>query len=123
MTWKTKALIQRIFSHIPNGAYLNYLCQRHITKGLPISYEKFLEGISLKVKNPLSIMTQHDEDIQTKTYFEFGAGWDLLAPIGMSLGGMGKIHIVDVRPLVRPALIQQTLRYYHQAIEAGGGGG
>lgn len=89
VTWQTKSLVQRIFSSLPKGEYWNYLCQRYITKGLPISYDKFVADVGSKVYEPLNVFMERDKNLSSKVYFEFGAGWDLLAPIGVSLAGMG----------------------------------
>ena len=115
MKWTHKALIQRIFSILPYGEKLNYFAQKHITHNLPLSYEAFKKNYEAKVLTTSKIIKRYSntDEYHTKRYFEFGAGWDLLTPIGLrKVLGLGALYVVDVRELIKAELIKDTLSKY-----------
>lgn len=131
MTWQQKAFIQKIFSALPfsYGVKLNFLCQKYITKGLPRSFEGFKGCYQGKVEKAFNSFKKYTnlKDFSSKSYFEFGAGWDLITPIGMSRKGMGHTYIIDIRELIIPSLIKTTISQYDKLLgytskQLGGGG-
>lgn len=50
MKWVIKAFLQKLFSMLPNGESLNYFCQKHITRSLPINESQFLSMVVRPVK-------------------------------------------------------------------------
>lgn len=120
MTWQQKAFIQKIFSALPfsYGVKLNFLCQKYITKGLPRSFEGFKGCYQGKVEKAFNSFKKYTnlKDFSSKSYFEFGAGWDLITPIGMSRKGMGHTYIIDIRELIIPSLIKTTISQYDKLL-------
>lgn len=113
MNFLYKCYFQKILSKIPQGEKINFLFQRYIFKGLPLSDEQFLEKVNAayflitKFKKHSSIS---HSDIK---YYEFGAGWDLITPIAMGLSGFN-VNCIDIRYLVSNGLITNTLNRYEK---------
>ncbi|GAA0533781.1 methyltransferase domain-containing protein [Chitinophaga japonensis] len=108
MNFVYKCLLQQFFSKIPYGEHLNYLFQRRITNSLPASDEKFLR----KVNDAFTHYGKFKEFNELKNngnkYYEFGAGWDLIIPISISLLGF-EVTCIDIKYLATPELIQNSL--------------
>jgi SAM-dependent methyltransferase len=107
--WRTKALLQRGLSMLPgDGRALNYRLQR-LTHGLPVSAER-LAGTVEKCREHLHTFGEHSSrPLHEATFFEFGAGWDLRAPIALFSLGVEHQVVVDLHPLARPDLVDDIL--------------
>ncbi len=113
MNFIYKCYLQKLFSVIPKGEKLNYFFQKYITKSYPINKESFIKQLSL-VKDHFDAFSIHTQlaDVQDATYYEFGAGWDLISPICLSLIGFRTLHCIDIRRLVFPELLNDTIRKF-----------
>jgi len=114
MNFKYKCLLQSFFSALPHGENLNYFCQKFLTKSLPIDDTSFLNKVRT-ASSHLEKFNQYGEEHKRNdlVYYEFGAGWDLVNPIALSLSGrFNKLLCIDIRELVFPALIQDTLHKF-----------
>jgi len=107
MDFRYKALLQTVFSHLPRGESVNYFFQKYITRGFPVSHEVFLDKLSM-AKHHYDMNLRYG-DSQEPSYFEFGAGWDLINPIVISLLGAKQLYCVDIRRLVDPALVNDVI--------------
>ncbi|MBD2729998.1 class I SAM-dependent methyltransferase [Nostoc sp. FACHB-892] len=109
MDWRYKAGLQYIFSIIPYGEDINYLFQKNITKNLPLK--------ELKIKEKLLIAEQHIENfykytsdsLEQATFYEFGAGWDLVQPLLFYSLGVNHQVLIDIRKLIRIELINKAI--------------
>jgi len=110
MNFLYKCYLQRLLSSIPKGERVNYLFQKHITKSLPINDATFVKKMAV-AKEHFDTFAQYVRVADSKNinYYEFGAGWDLINPIGLSLLGIGKLCCTDVRELVFPELLNDTI--------------
>ena len=106
--WKAKASAQKLFSTLPAGRRVNMVFQR-MTGGLPLS-DAGLESSSELAEHHLDAIARHaDIDIDSATFFEFGAGFDLHMPLLMRSRGVRHQIVVDIRPLARPALVENIV--------------
>lgn len=110
MNFIYKCYLQKLFSIIPRGERLNFLFQKHITKSLPVNDECFIERMVI-AKEHFDKFTKYGRSADTKNvvYYEFGAGWDLTNPVGLSLLGIQTLHCIDIRELVFPELLNDTI--------------
>jgi SAM-dependent methyltransferase len=110
MNFIYKCYLQRIFSSIPKGERLNYFFQKHITQTLPVSDEGFIKRLAI-AKEHFDTFNKYTQSAgnQDTTCYEFGAGWDLINPIGLSLLGIQTLHCIDIRELAFPELINDTI--------------
>ena len=108
MDFRYKCLLQTAFSLLPAGQQLNYLFQRYITKTLPSCKENFNVKIALADRhydNFRKFSKTGTEDV----YYEFGAGWDLINPISISLRGFKHLYCIDIRELIFPEILNNTV--------------
>jgi ubiquinone/menaquinone biosynthesis C-methylase UbiE len=109
MKFQDKCLLQRFFSFVPYGHYLNYVMQRYVTKSLPQSEASF----ELRWKNVIKhrdIFTKlSNKPIEEANCYEFGTGWDLMFPLSFSALGFSNIYCVDIRSLVMSSLINHNI--------------
>jgi ubiquinone/menaquinone biosynthesis C-methylase UbiE len=99
MNFKFKCVLQHLFSSLPYGERLNYFFQRNITKSLLVTNEGFIK----KVKGSYEHFQKYNKLANfTKNHYEFGAGWDLINPISLSLLGLSESICIDIRKLVFP---------------------
>lgn len=110
MNFKYKCWLQRMFSCIPKGEKLNFIVQRYVTKKYPISDEKFIKVTNTTEDHFEKFMKYAQlSDTNSRTCYEFGAGWDLINPIGLSLLGIKKVYCIDIRELVFYNLLNDTV--------------
>jgi SAM-dependent methyltransferase len=110
MNWKYKATLQYIFSIIPFGEYMNYFFQTKITRNLPIREIKFKEKLLLAQKHFENFQKYNSSHLSEATFYEFGAGWDMAQPLLFYTMGVDHQIIVDIRRLVRPELINNSIK-------------
>ena len=108
--WKAKAALQTVFSRVPGGEALNYLCQRRIFRNLPIG-DDVLRATAANARRHLDNLSIHGSvPVDEATFYEFGAGKDLVVPLTYYCLGVGQQLIVDIRDLAREELIVDALR-------------
>lgn len=110
MNFKAKNLLQTVFSNVPNGERFNYMFQKYVTRSLPRSDKAFQGKIDNNKKHLKYFKKYANQPIEISNYYEFGAGWDLITPIYFSSLGFKELHIIDIRKLIVPELIQHTLK-------------
>ncbi|HMS65236.1 MAG TPA: class I SAM-dependent methyltransferase [Ignavibacteria bacterium] len=111
MKFKYKAYLQNFFSSIPQGERINYFFQKHITHTLPINDQDF----SVKVDTVINHVDNfrkygNEKDIENCKYYEFGSGYDMVIPMGVSLLGFESLTCIDIRELVFPDLINDSIK-------------
>jgi len=104
MNWRWKALVQLTLSVVPGGEHLNYFFQTYVTKTLPTSDAEFVAHVSYAKKHIGAINRHYDRPIGEATFYEFGAGWDMIIPLAFYGLGVEYQILVDIRNLLRPAL-------------------
>lgn len=109
MNFKYKSYLQTLFSNMPKGEVVNYWFQKNITKSLPVKDHSFQEKLNDNAKHLEHFKKYVNQDPKESTYYEFGAGWDLIAPTYFSSCGFKELHVIDIRKLIFPELIQHTL--------------
>jgi SAM-dependent methyltransferase len=107
--WKHKASLQRFFSAIPAGESFNYVFQRFVTRSLPRDDAGFVFRAGL-AQEILELVGHHaPRPISEMTFFEFGAGDDLIGPVTFYAMGVEKQIVVDRSTLARRSLVRGTL--------------
>jgi ubiquinone/menaquinone biosynthesis C-methylase UbiE len=85
--------------------------QTRIFKSLPANDDYFRFKIADIVDRHLAKFKEYSgKPVETIKYFEFGAGWDLIIPITLSLVGVRDIYICDIKKLVFPELVINTIK-------------
>jgi SAM-dependent methyltransferase len=114
LDWRSKALLQAAFSGIPGGEALNFFLQRYVTRSLPISEPKFVEMVQIAGQHVEGFRRHSRRPLEAATFYEFGAGWDLVIPLSFYAFGVSKQILVDVRRLFRASLVADTIRKFDQ---------
>jgi SAM-dependent methyltransferase len=108
--WKAKAALQTVFSHVPGGEALNYLCQRRIFRNLPVSDETF-RATAANARRHLEKLRYHGSvPVGEARFYEFGAGKDLIIPLTYYCLGVAGQVIADIRDLARDELVVDAVR-------------
>ena len=114
INWRYKALLQLAFSNVPFGERLNYLFQRYVTKSLPTTDSEFASIVSI-AKEHIDVMRQYYcRPLREATFYEYGAGWDLIVPLAFYAFGVQHQILVDIRPLLRIDLVNDTIDKYQR---------
>jgi SAM-dependent methyltransferase len=110
MRWIAKAVVQGALSALPRGDALNYLLQRHVTHGLPMSDAMFDMHVA-EAHRHFDAMRRHAAALDPRhaVLYEFGAGWDLVGPIALAQRGIRHQILVDIRANLRLELVNGTL--------------
>lgn len=109
MKWRYKAALQGLFSRIPGGYHLNYLCQRLITRSLPSSEAKFESTLEEASAHFKAIQNHRTSPLSNSVFYEFGAGSDLTIPLSLFCLGVERQIITDIAPLARPFLVNDVI--------------
>jgi SAM-dependent methyltransferase len=108
MHWQAKARAFAVLSSIPFGENLHYALQRYVTRRLPRS-EKQVRSIYSFAQRLVGIYAEYgNRPIQDSTFFEFGAGRDLIVPLAFSAHGAGRFITVDIERLAKLDLIRSN---------------
>ncbi len=111
--WRLKSTVFSILEWLPAGDSIHYLLQRFITKSLVFDENALLKSYYDKVAAHITAFEQFGETpINESRCYEFGAGWDLLCPIGVSLCGMKEYVCVDIKKLSHVREITNTITFY-----------
>jgi len=114
MNWKHKALLQFVFSNVSFGETLNYFFQRLVTKSLPTNDARLASKVSF-AKDHIDVCRKYFvRPLEKAIFYEFGAGWDMIIPFVFYALGVETQILVDVRKLLRPKLVNHTIKQLQQ---------
>lgn len=105
-----------VIEKIPKGEKFYYFLQKNVTKSLRMTDEKYLSAFDRKVPRHLDAIKKYgNTPVDRAIFFEFGAGWDLLCPLGMSIvGGAKKFICIDINEFMHPEDIYNCLEFYRK---------
>ena len=103
--WKTKVALQQVFSRIPAGDRLNYVFQRHVTHGLPVSDDALRSTVDIAKQHVRSLEKRSPIPIADGRFYEFGGGWDLHIPQTLYCMGASRQIVIDIRALSKASLV------------------
>jgi SAM-dependent methyltransferase len=110
MRWRTKAAVQVAFSHLPRGEVLNYFCQRHVFKHLPVDDGTLTELAGTARRHVDNIEKHGSVPLAEGRFYEFGAGRDFIGPLVLWCHGVEQQLQIDIRRLARAELVADTVR-------------
>ena len=112
MDWRLKALLQQLLSRVPQGERLNHFFQRHVTRSLPTGDAHCATIVAQAREHVRTIARYSRRPVGDAVFYEFGAGWDLMIPLAYYGLGVGRQILVDLRPLLRPELVNATIAQF-----------
>src|SRR5687768_18577204 len=98
--WIVKAVIQKTISFLPAGQRINYLFQKHITRGVSLSDEWFEDKL-VHCNDHYSAFVRHGGKPEGFSVVELGTGWFPVVPLGLFLCGAGEVRSYDLTSLLR----------------------
>ncbi|MBE9469071.1 MAG: class I SAM-dependent methyltransferase [Bacteroidetes bacterium] len=116
--WIVKAIVQKIISFLPQSQKINYFFQKHITKGVVLTDEYFIDRL-LHAQNHVDYFCMYSLIANNFNALELGTGWYPVIPIYMFLSGADKIYSVDINNLVSEENLKQTIVKYCQFYNSG----
>jgi hypothetical protein len=108
MRWIAKAAVQKGLSALPREDAVNYFFQRHLTHSLPRSGSNLRLHIELPSRHLQMFQKYGPCAIGEASFFEFGAGWDLIGPMTLYALGVNKQVLIDIRHNLRFELVEQA---------------
>lgn len=109
--WRLKALVQKALSSLPGGRQANYVLQRRITHGIPITEARLVESVE-SARAHLEAFRRHASPptpVAEALFYEFGAGWDLHLPLTLYGLGVRRQVVVDLTPHARGDLFDDVV--------------
>lgn len=112
-SWLIKASIQGLISILPFSRDINYVFQRNVSKGLRLTESYFEDKLNTCKQHLDHYRTIHQsENALPASVVELGTGWLPIVTIGLALCGIEEVITVDINPLLRPNLINETLGFF-----------
>jgi predicted SAM-dependent methyltransferase len=109
MNWKIKSTIQKTLGMLPFSDGLNYILQRYVTKGYPAPEPVFQKKIMNADRHIHAYKTFSKTAEPQDTFFEFGAGWDILIPLIYASKGVRKQIVIDISDLLKLSLVRMNI--------------
>jgi SAM-dependent methyltransferase len=108
MKWIAKAALQKLISGLPNEQAVNYRFQRYVTRTLPRTGSDLRLHIDLPARHLHKFGEYGAKPAGEATFFEFGAGWDLIGPLVYYSLGVNHQTLIDIRPNLRFDLVERA---------------
>jgi SAM-dependent methyltransferase len=113
--WQVKARALAALSVMPFGGVLHYALQRYVTRRLPRP-EKQVRSIYALAQRLVQVYAEYaKQPLQDSTFFEFGAGRDLIIPMAFSALGAKRFITFDIERLAKPDLIRSNAEIVSRA--------
>jgi SAM-dependent methyltransferase len=112
MNWRFKAALHQALTVLPFGDRIHYWAQRHVIKSLPASERAFTETVTVAKRHLEEWNRYGNRDAADATFYEFGAGRDLIVPFYLYCMGMERQTVVDVQALAKVELVNETIRKF-----------
>jgi hypothetical protein len=110
--WMLKAVVQKAISFLPGKHRINYLFQKHVTRGVQLSDDYFDDRL-IHLREHLKFFEKYKGPVSGKKTLELGTGWYPVIPIGLFLCGADEILTVDISRLTDEDRVWTTLRKFH----------
>ncbi len=114
--WILKAIIQKTISYFPYNQRINYLFQKHITKGVVLTDEHFNNKL-IHANDHLKYFAKYGQQaFGDSICLELGSGWYPIIPISMFLAGFRQIVSLDISPWMTKKQIIETIKQFNRKI-------
>lgn len=114
--WILKAVIQKVISFMPASQSINYLFQKHVTKGVFLSQEYFEDKL-IHTESHVKAFYSKKDSFENISTLELGTGWYPIVPICLFLHGAGKSYSADLNSLAKReniVLALERIVEYHE---------
>lgn len=117
--WILKAVVQKGISFLPMKHRINYLFQKHVTKGVQLS-DAYLSDRLGHFRQHFSFHQRYAEPgMGQPVVLELGTGWYPVVPLCFFLCGAAHIHTIDISRLTDREKLRTTIARLLDWIDAG----
>ena len=116
--WVIKAVVQKTFSLLPGGRRLNYLLQKHVTRGLHLTNAQVHDKLA-QLGNHLQASGKYGAGSIPQQCFELGSGYHPVIPVALFLAGTERITTADIRHLYSRERVNETLLFFAEFLQEG----
>lgn len=109
--------MQTVLSRTPGGHRLNYLLSRYVSGQVPPTEATFRRDVEFAAQYLAAFRKHGARPIEEGAFYEFGAGWNLIAPLTFYSMGANRQRVVDLRRLLRPELVALTVERLNRLAE------
>lgn len=109
--WIFKAIIQKAISFLPLSHRINFLFQKHLTKGVILTDEYFVDRL-IHAKNHIQAYKQSSGNRIPLTTLELGTGWYPIIPLSLFIAGSNEIYSIDLVKLVNKDRLAECIHKY-----------
>jgi hypothetical protein len=81
-------------------------------QSLPLSDAAFAAQLGYAHQHIQVIRQYYKRPLDRSTFYEFGAGWDLIVPLALYSFGVDKQIVVDVRSLLKASLVNDAIHKF-----------
>ena len=117
--WMIKSALQRGISFLPSSHKWNELFQKHVTKSIELTQDRFEERVSFCSRHLQYFSTLRSPAAETFTAMELGTGWYPTVPVGLFLCGASRVWTYDIAPMLAADRVHRLLRKYDDLIRSG----
>lgn len=108
MRWQARVVVEWVLS-APGGDRLAHVAQRHVTHSLPTPPELFAAVAGRSIPHIAQVGPHLRVPIAEATFYEFGAGHELIGPLVFYGLGVNHQIVHDIRPLLRAEYVNAAL--------------
>lgn len=108
--WKLKATVQKGISFLPFKHRVNYLFQKHVTKGLSLTNELFEDRLTHAQEHWRNYAKYSGKEGFSS--LELGTGWYPIVPIALYLCGANRMVSIDISDLLESHAIKATIQKF-----------
>jgi len=116
--WIQKAIVQKTISYLPFSRSINYLFQKHITKGVHLTDAYFYDRLAHATAH-LNAYHKYTGNAVPQSSLEIGTGWYPIVPVAFFLAGVQQIYSVDIALLTSKERLETTLLKFETGYKQG----
>ncbi|MDB4328666.1 class I SAM-dependent methyltransferase [Akkermansiaceae bacterium] len=118
MNWKNKIMVFKILSTIPFGEKIYGFLQRNFTKSIVLTESRLQAKADIATRY-WDWLEKNASGEYFKSHVDFGAGWHPTIPLYFHTLGFTEQHLLDIRPFLTKATVEETFRIYNEVIFPG----
>ena len=117
--WLIKAALQRGISWLPFSHQCNAFFQKHVTRSIQLTEDKFQYRVGLCGKYVRALDRFYQGAKTGFTAVEVGTGWYPVVPIGLFLRGADSVRCFDIAQHVNCGRVIDTVECFRKAVDQG----
>jgi SAM-dependent methyltransferase len=108
--WILKATVQKGISFLPGKHRINFLFQKHVTKGVQLTEAYLVDRLTHFQAHKRLLTEQSSHGIPDRVPLELGTGWYPIVPLCFFLSGASHCYTVDISALMNKERLWETIQ-------------